>query len=92
MKAADVMVSHVVTIRPDAAIRDAARLMLDHGISGSRSSMRRELTGIVSEGDLIRRAEIGTQKHRSGWLELLTSTERLADEFTKAHALKVADV
>ena len=93
MKAADVMVSHVVTIRPDAAIRDAARLMLDHGISGVPVvDAEGNLTGIVSEGDLIRRAEIGTQKHRSGWLELLTSREQLADEFTKAHALKVADV
>jgi CBS domain-containing protein len=93
MKAADVMVSPVITIRPDVGIRDAARVMLDHGISGVPVvDAGGNLAGIVSEGDLIRRVEIGTQKHRSWWLELFTSRERLADEFTKAHALKVADV
>jgi CBS domain-containing protein len=93
MKAADVMVSPVITIRPDAAVRDAARLMLDHGISGVPVvDAEGNLAGIVSEGDLIRRAEIDTQTRRSWWLDLLTSRDRLADEFTKAHALKVADL
>lgn len=93
MKAADVMVSPVITIRPDAAVRDAARLMLDQRISGVPVvDAEGNLAGIISEGDLIRRTEIDTQTHRSWWLDLLTSRERLADEFTKAHTLKVADL
>ncbi len=50
------------------------------------------LLGIVSEGDLMRRAEIGTERHRSWWLEILSSDETLAAEFVKSNARKVADV
>jgi hypothetical protein len=60
-----------------------------------RTRGRREqgkLVGIVSEGDLIHRAEAGTQRQRSWWLGLLTSEETLAAEYVKAHARKVADV
>jgi CBS domain-containing protein len=93
MKAADVMVRHVVVVGPDATVRDTAQLMLDHGISGVPVvDEGSNLVGIVSEGDLIRRTEIDTQKHRSWWLELLTPREQLASEFAKSHARKVADV
>jgi hypothetical protein len=50
------------------------------------------LLGIVSEADLMRRAELGTDKHRSWWLELLTSDETRAGEFVKTHAAHVRDV
>jgi hypothetical protein len=36
------------------------------------------LVGIVSEGDLMRRAEIGTERRRSWWLELFQA-RRSAD-------------
>ena len=48
--------------------------------------------GIVSEGDLMRRVEVGTEKHRSWWLEMLSSDEALAAEFVKSNARKVDDV
>ena len=93
MKAADVMVRDVITVRPEASVRDAALLMLQHGISGLPVvDENHGLLGLISEGDLLRRAETGTEKHRSWWLELLTPQERLADEFSRAHAVRVADV
>jgi CBS domain-containing protein len=51
-----------------------------------------KLVGIVSEGDLLHRAEAGTERHRSLWLQLFTAEETLATEYIKAHARKVADV
>ncbi|KAB0243967.1 CBS domain-containing protein [Microcystis aeruginosa EAWAG127a] len=51
-----------------------------------------KVTGIVSEGDLIRRAEIGTQKHRSWWLSLFTSNVQLAEEYSQAHSRTVKDL
>ncbi len=48
--------------------------------------------GVVSEGDLMRRAEIGTEPQRSWWLELFAGERAKAEEFVRAHAVKVADV
>jgi CBS domain-containing protein len=93
MKAADVMVRDVITVRPEASVRDAALLMLQHGISGLPVVDENQgLVGVISEGDLIRRAETGTERRRSWWLEILTPQERLADEFSRAHAVRVSDL
>jgi CBS domain-containing protein len=70
MPAADI--TNVVTIAEDATANDAAELMLRHRISAIpvvRSSGR--LVRIVSEGDLVRRVELGTGRARPWWLELL---------------------
>jgi predicted transcriptional regulator len=51
-----------------------------------------KLVGIVSEGDLLHRAEAGTERRRSWWLSGLIGEETLASEYVKAHSRKVADV
>jgi CBS domain-containing protein len=93
MKASDIMVAKVVTIGPNASVRDVANLLLNEHISAVPVlSEDGTLLGIVSEGDLMRRAEVGTERHRSWWLEMLSSDEALAVEFVKANARKVGDV
>jgi len=93
MKASDIMASNVVSVGASATIQDVAKLLFDKHISAVPVvSEKGELLGIVSEGDLLRRAEVGTEKHRSWWLEVLTSKDALADEFVKSHAQKVTDV
>lgn len=93
MKAADVMVTDVIVVHPQDTVRDAAAVLLNRRISAAPVvSEDGHLLGIVSEGDLVRRAEIGTERRRSWWLELLTAPEARAQDFVKAHALKVADV
>jgi CBS domain-containing protein len=93
MKAADVMVSNVITVSPDASVQDVADILLTNRISAvpvvGRSG---ELIGIISEGDLIRRAETGTERRRSWWLELLVGRTPLAADYVKSHARTVADV
>jgi CBS domain-containing protein len=51
-----------------------------------------KLVGIVSEGDLMRRADLGTERQRPWWLELLTSNRRLAAQYVESHAHKIRDV
>jgi CBS domain-containing protein len=93
MNASDVMVANVITIRPDAGVLDLADLLLANRISAVPVvDEDGRLLGIVSEGDLLRRAESGTERRRSWWLEALTPNESLAAEFVKAHGLKVGDV
>src|SRR5438552_1090466 len=48
--------------------------------------------GMVSEGDLLHRAETGTERRRSWWLEMMASTNQLAGDYIKSHSGKVKDV
>jgi CBS domain-containing protein len=93
MQARDIMTTHVVTVAANATVRDLADLLVQRGISAVPVvGTKGELVGIVSEGDLIRRTEIGTARTRSWWLRLLTGDSVLAEDFVKANARKVSDV
>src|SRR5215471_4188389 len=93
MKAADVMVSPVITVGPECSVRDVAETLLENRISAVLVvSNGGDLVGIVSEGDLIRRTEIDTEQRRSRWLALLIGAQPLAAEFVKSHTRRVADV
>ena len=93
MNAADVMVSKVITVRPDTSVREIAEILLANRISAVPVVDENDApVGIVSEGDLIHRVETGTELHRSWWLEFLTGKNVLARDFVKSHARKAADV
>ena len=87
------MVSPVITVKPSSSVKEVAKIFLERGISAAPVvDDQSKLIGIISEGDLMHRAEAGTERHRSWWLRLLTAEETLAAEYVKAHAHKVADV
>lgn len=93
MKAADIMVTSVICVRSDATVESIAETLLTNRISAVPVlDEHGAMVGIVSEGDLIHRVEADTERHRSWWLELLTSRQILAHEFIKSHARKAADV
>jgi len=50
------------------------------------------LVGIVSEGDLIHRVEVGTERHPSWWLEFLAGKQALAYDYIKSHGRRAADL
>jgi len=93
MKARDVMCPRVISVPSDASVIEAVRLMLQNRISGLPVvGPKGELVGIVTEGDFLRRGEIGTQRRRSRWLEFLVGPGRLADEYVRARGRKVDEV
>jgi CBS domain-containing protein len=86
LKARDVMSSNVVSISPKATVITAAKLMLDNQVSGlAVLDDGGSLVGIVSEADLLRRPEIGTQTIDCGDLEM-------ASHFLKSYGRFVEDV
>ena len=93
MRAADVMVSNVVSVTPDQTVQEVAGILLDRRISGVPVlNAAGELVGIVSEGDLMRHADAGTQHRRSWWLRLLMGRQGLAYDYVREHARRVNDV
>ncbi|TGQ29386.1 MULTISPECIES: CBS domain-containing protein [unclassified Mesorhizobium] len=93
MQAEAIMTAPVIGIEPTASISDAAGLMLSKNISGLpviRSDGT--LLGIVSEGDFLRRAELGTRRKRSRWLEFLVSPRRAAEEYVQANGRRIEEV
>lgn len=93
MKASDIMTRGAITVTADNTVEEAARLMLRHHISGLPVvDSGGAVIGIVTEGDLLRRAEIGTETRRGRWLELLLGPGRLAGEYVHSHARKIGEV
>lgn len=94
MRALDVMTRKVVTVNPETSVREAAQIFADNHISGAPVvDDEGRLLGMITEGDLIHRSEIGTQaRRRSWWLEFFSSTRELAATYIKENARLVKDV
>lgn len=92
MNAEDVMTRDVISVDPDATVLHAARLMLQHHISGLPViDSAGKLVGVLSEGDFLRRRETHTEHQRSRWLEFLMGPGRIAAEYTHSHGNKVSE-
>jgi CBS-domain-containing membrane protein len=92
MRAMDVMTTEVITINEDATVQAAAKLLVEHGISAVPVvDNENRVIGMVSEGDLLHRAETGTERRRSWWLDMVTSTDQLAAEYIRSHSGRVRD-
>ena len=94
MQAKDIMTTRVVTVGPEESVTDIAQKLTHHHISAVPVvEQDGTLLGIVSEGDLLRRPEVGTEKAAgSWWLNLWRNPSDLADDFTKAHGKTARDV
>jgi CBS domain-containing protein len=93
MRVKDVMTANVICVGADEPVLKAARLMLQNRISGLPVIDKDgELVGIVTEGDFLRRSELGTQRHRPKWLEFIVGPGRLAQEYTHSAGRKVEEI
>lgn len=93
MKAMDVMVRDVVTVKADDEIVRAARLLAEHDVSALPViDETGAVVGVLSEADLMRREEIGTGKQRPWWLEAVMPGSALAHDFAREHGRKVGEV
>src|SRR5262249_6334607 len=93
MKARDVMTWGAITVKPEESVTRAVQLMLQNKISGLPVvNDDGEFVGIVTEGDFLRRGELGTQRQRPRWLEFLLGPGRLAAGDGQAAGQKGAQV
>ncbi len=93
MNAGDVMTLEVATVGPDTPVQQIVKLLLSRGISGVPVvDDAGAMVGIVSEGDLLRRAEIGTEKRRGAWRAFFTGTATLAEDYVRSHGTVARDI
>ena len=66
MRAIDVMTSEVITVGENATVPEAAKLLAEHGISAVPVvDKHNRVIGMVSEGDLLHRAEYRLELRQS---------------------------
>jgi CBS domain-containing protein len=97
MNAKDVMTTEVITVTPDMTVQELAKVLSEKGISGAPVvDANNQLVGVVSEGDLLHRAETGTerrvQRRRSWWLDSVAAEEELARDYVKSHGRTVGEI
>lgn len=92
MIARNVMTSPVISVRGETSVADVAALLLKNRISAVPVTTHAgEMIGILSESDLMRRVEAGTERSHRWWLNVLGRGETAAD-YTKSHGRKASDV
>ena len=86
-----VMTTDVITVSPATPIHKAARLMVNHGVSGLPVvDDDGRLVGIISEGDLILRQK--AREPVSWWRAFFDDGEQLARDYQKAAGTTVGEV
>src|ERR1700674_5005322 len=97
MRAMDVMTTNVITVSPDKSVQAVATLLSERGISGVPVvDAGGQVIGIVSEGDLMHRAETGTERRtqhrRARWFDGTAADQELARDYVKAHGRTAGDI
>ena len=93
MRAHQIMTRSVITVTPETSVVEAANIMLQRHISGLPVvNSAGHLVGIISEGDFIRRSEIGTQHQRGRFMKFILGAGREATDFVHEHGRKVAEI
>lgn len=93
MHASEVMTQKVIAATPQMSLQQAAELMVRNRISGLPVlDSEAALIGILTEGDLLRRAELGTERTIPAWRAWLLGAGRMAGEYVHTHARTVGDV
>ncbi|OYV34388.1 MAG: hypothetical protein B7Z80_21350 [Rhodospirillales bacterium 20-64-7] len=93
LKVDSLMSRNTISVLPTTTVADAARIMLANRISGLPVlDEHGRLVGIVTEGDLLRRAELGTAGEHGGWLRAFLMPATAAAEYVATHSRHVSGV
>ena len=93
MKVRDVMTYGVIGVPESASVAEAVETMLRSRVSAVFVfDADHALSGVLSEGDLLRRSELGSEPKRPHWLELLIGSGRLAEAYAHEHGAKAGEV
>ncbi|MDB6014980.1 MAG: hypothetical protein JWL65_7230 [Gammaproteobacteria bacterium] len=93
VKVSDVMTRIPVTVSPDATLADAANLMIKTRVSGLPVvDVKGAVIGMITQGDLLRRVELGTEGRSPGWLSSFFAPGRAAHDYVLTHGRSVREV
>ena len=93
MRVKDIMTPAVISVVETAPLWEALELMVSRRVSAlAVHDDAGTPIGVLSEGDLMRRAELGTQKRRPGWLEFLLGSGRTAQDYVHSHGRRVGEL
>jgi CBS domain-containing protein len=93
MRAVDVMTTNVITVDSETSVRALATLLSERGISGVPVvDQDNRLVGVVTEGDLLHRAETGTERRRRRWLDAFATDQEAARDYIKSHGRTVREI
>jgi CBS domain-containing protein len=93
VKVSDVMTRTPVTVSPDATLADAANLMIKTRVSGLPVvDVKGAVIGMITQGDLLRRVELGTEGRSPGWLSSFFAPGRAAHDYVLTHGRSVREV
>lgn len=94
--AREIMTSPAAYVMTETPLDEIANLLLERKISAAPVlDESGRLVGIVSEGDLVRRGSVGTDRQRSWWLDLFepdTPRSKGLLNYLKEHGLRAKDV
>ena len=93
LKVRDLMTREVVTVREATPIKDVARLLVDHAISGLPVvDDRGRVVGVVSEGDLVIKEQGADAIERRPLARLFGDSPATEAQLTKVAALTAGDL
>lgn len=93
MKVRDLMSAEVVTVAPDASLREAARLMIDSGVSGLPVvDEDGAVVGIITEADFVAGEAGRRSRERAGLLRFVLNRQGIPDEEKRVADMMTRDV
>jgi CBS domain-containing protein len=93
MRAHQIMTRKVISVAPETRVVEAATLMLQHRVSGLPvTDETGAVVGVISEGDFLRRSELGTPRKRGRLLTFFLGYGGSADDYVRDHGRKVSEV
>lgn len=93
MRVRDVMTYGAIGVPETATLAEAVQTLLHARVSALLVfDAKSALVGVLSEGDLLRRAELGTEKKHAPWLDYLLSGGRQADSYARTHGRRAGEV
>ena len=93
MEPIDIMTSRVAFVSPDTTVEEIVRRLIERRISAMPVvDADGKLVGMVSDGDLLRRPELGTEGLPSWASYVLDDPEQRAAHYRKIHGLEAKDV
>ncbi len=93
MQAQDIMTRNVISANVDVTVEEIAALMMENHISGVPIlDEDGAVTGLISEGDLMRRVEGSGSAPKSWWLSLFSWSESTARDFIKMRSHRAKDI